>query len=1023
MEGFCMATMNPSKMHGRLLALLLAVCIILPVGAVSAAADDETDATSASASSEHTYDTGGDDYVISLYSDATDVEYCSYVTEHYKLLSDYDSSNDSTGAMAASYIDYDSYGLSADDAIVLTADTAVDADGNAQPLVTGTVSDGYAAYKNPQIYSNEDIGELIWTFQVKKAGLYHILVDYLPDETDTADVQRSVLIDGVSPFSESDTVPFMRKWEEIGAVKKDSNGDQLKPKMRQVYTWDSEYVSDVDGMYSDGLAYYLTPGQHTLTVGYVNCACYFGNITILPGQNLPSYEEYNAENLAAGIQPVDTSADTRVEAEDAAYRSSQILRRAANSDPATTPYTIGHVVLNTIGGYDWRTGNQSVTYKISVPTDGLYALNLRIFQNHGEGLSVHRQITIDGVVPFREVSAYAFEYGTKWQNVTVSDAEGTPYQFYLTAGEHEIAFTVKMGQATEVIKELYSINDDVTSLIRSITAITGSDPDLNYDYQLEKRYPQLLETMQDLEDRYRAQIVYLQSYCQKTPTLANSLNTAADQLAYLIKHPNKIPAKLDEMQDTQSSVSQWYYDIQDQPMQMDYLQMIAPDETVQMKKSNIFQKIAGTAVNFWNSFYKDYDSIQYAAEDDSIEVHSTINVWVARSKEMAEVIQEMGTEDFTQETGIGVSVNIMPTGSVGAVGSISPLMLAVISGTVPDIALGTDSQTPVELAIRDAAYDLTNFDDYDEFAESFLPGALEPLLYQDGCYAIPETMDFRIMFYRTDILSSLNVDIPQTWYDLYNRVLPVLNQNGMDFFMTSDYATYLYQLGGSYYNEDKTKTALDSDVAYQAFVQWTNNYNVYDMPETADIYNHFRIGDIPLVVGSYSDYIKLLYAAPEIYGKWDIAPIPGTYDDSGKLNRSAGGVVTCLMMFSDTVNKEDGWEFIKWWMSEDVQYNYSANIEGVMGLTARWNTANTDAFLRMNWNTNHKKVFRIVFNNFVNMPNTLGGYYTGRNVSNAWTRTVTNDVNTRASWEQAVEDIENEMERKQIEYGLIEEES
>ena len=280
-------------------------------------------------------------------------------------------------------------------------------------------------------------------------------------------------------------------------------------------------------------------------------------------------------------------------------------------------------------------------------------------------------------------------------------------------------------------------------------------------------------------------------------------------------------------------------------------------------------------------------------------------------------------------------------------------------------------------------------------------------------------MDFKMMFYRKDILSELGLEIPQTWTDLYNKVLPILDQNGMDFYMASDYATYLFQMGGEYYNEDKTATALDSNTAYQAFLQWTKNYTVYDIPETADIYNHFRIGDIPLAIGGYADYIKIMYTAPDLYGKWDIAPIPGIYQEDGTLNRMSGGASTTLMIFTDSKEKEGAWEFAKWWMSTDVQTLYSTEIEAIQGLEARWNTANVEAFKSMSWDENHMKVFQIAWKNFKNMPNTLGGYYTGRNVTNAWTRVVMNDVNTRTSWEKCIDEIENEMKRKQLEYGLI----
>lgn len=37
-----------------------------------------------------------------------------------------------------------------------------------------------------------------------------------------------------------------------------------------------------------------------------------------------------------------------------------------------------------------------------------------------------------------------------------------------------------------------------------------------------------------------------------------------------------------------------------------------------------------------------------------------LDVWVARSKEQAEVLQSMANEDFTLDSGIGVKINIRP---------------------------------------------------------------------------------------------------------------------------------------------------------------------------------------------------------------------------------------------------------------------------------------------------------------------------------------------------------------------------
>ena len=1005
------------KGHARIAALLLSFCLLSTAGMGAWAEERGADEAGAASSTYTPVELPEQKDAASVLEEIEAEETASEADPNAS-----ESSGLEYDEVAASYGSVDSYGLTEADRVVLRADGASIANG------TPTISQNESGYDGPAVLSNEDTGTLLWQVTIPKTGLYDIQIDYYPLIEDKSDIQRKIGIDGMLPFEESGNIGFLRKWEEEADPVLDANGDEVTPKLVQVPGWDTAEVTDVDGMTMAPFRYLLTAGTHTLSLEYVNADMYVGDITLTPAEDYKTYAEVKAEYEANGYKEY-TGSPVYEEGELADYRSSQILRREANSDPGTTPYLRGHVKLNTVGGFNWRKGNQLIEWIIDVPESGLYKLNLRVFQNHGEGLNVYRQITIDGEVPFEEVSAYAFGYSTKWQNETLCDADGNPYLFYLEQGQHVLGIQVKMGGSAQVITELLSINNDMSQLIRNITKVTGTDPDANFDYKLQEKVPTLIDDMIDLRDRYRAQMDYLKTHSRKMPTLANSLNTAADQLDYLIENPKKIPNKLDELTTTQTSVSTWYFNIQDQPMMIDYVQFVAPGEDVKMPKSSFWEKLAGTCVNFALSFIKDYDNVMYVnTSGEEIFEGEALDVWVARSKEMCEIIQQMASEEFTPETQIGIKVNVLPSGSVGAVGSISPLMLAVISGNVPDIALGSDSLTPVELAIRGAAYDLKNFEDYDEVASWFLPGSLEPMEYQPkdqdepGMYALPENIDFKVMMYRTDILDDIGVQAPDTWDQLYNEVLPILDQNGMMFYMASDYAPFLFQHGGEYYNEDKSATALDSDVAYQAFLQWTRNYTVYDFETTADIYNHFRIGDIPLVIGGYQDYLKVMYAAPDLYGRWMIAPIPGTEKEDGTIDRSAGGASTTLMMFTDSKEKEKAWEFAKWWLSSDVQYNFSTEVEATMGQEARWNSANIDAFFRLSWTAEHVPVFKDVFSSFKNQPNALGGYYTARNVSNAWTRVVMNDWNTRKSWEKAIDDISNEMLRKRIEYGFITEE-
>ena len=53
---------------------------------------------------------------------------------------------------------------------------------------------------------------------------------------------------------------------------------------------------------------------------------------------------------------------------------------------------------------------------------------------------------------------------------------------------------------------------------------------------------------------------------------------------------------------------------------------------------------------------------------------------------------------------------------------------------------------------------------------------------------------------------------------------------------------------------------------------------------------------------------------------------------------------------------------------------------------------------------------------YSNIPNVLGGYYTSRAITNAWTRTVMSGVSARDSLEQCYEEIDRQINRKKQEY-------
>ena len=86
-------------------------------------------------------------------------------------------------------------------------------------------------------------------------------------------------------------------------------------------------------------------------------------------------------------------------------------------------------------------------------------------------------------------------------------------------------------------------------------------------------------------------------------------------------------------------------------------------------------------------------------------------------------------------------------------------MTAIAAGTGPDVAIGVSSTLPMELAFRGAAYELSQFSDFNEVRSQFMDAAVECFELDGAYYGIPDQMSFSVMFYRKDILSKYGIAV------------------------------------------------------------------------------------------------------------------------------------------------------------------------------------------------------------------------------------------------------------------------
>ena len=181
---------------------------------------------------------------------------------------------------------------------------------------------------------------------------------------------------------------------------------------------------------------------------------------------------------------------------------------------------------------------------------------------------------------------------------------------------------------------------------------------------------------------------------------------------------------------------------------------------------------------------------------------------------------------------------------------------------------------------------------------------------------------------------------------------------------------------------------------------------------------------MPIGIAPYSTYNTLMVSAPEIRGLWDFTVIPGTEktDASGNtyIDRSdfITGNASMMVSTEDEQLKQKSWEFLKWWASPETQVRFGREIEALLGSSARYNTANRDAFANLSWSVEDIEVLRAQWDETRGIREVPGGYFTGRHISNAIRKVLTDKEDSRETIIDYSIKIDEEIEKKRKEFGM-----
>ncbi len=855
---------------------------------------------------------------------------------------------------------------------------------------------------------------------VVQEGFYNLAVDYFPVEGKSSDIQRSIFVDGALPYGEMALLTFHQVWKydiahtttENSATsyvwEKDNQGNDCKPGMVEAPEWMTSYCYDSDGYITTPLAIYLTKGTHTISMLSLKEPMLIRRLILENASSTKSYAEVKAQQDQSGAKATSGHKIT-IQGENALKSSSQMLYpQQDQSSPAVSPSSHKELLNNTIGGNSWRLVGQWIEWNFEVPETGYYNISLYDCQNFVRGIYVSRRIMIDGQVPFSELEDYGFRYGQSWREDVIGDAQGNPYSFYLEQGQHTIRMEVVLGDFSSIISEVEDCVKQLNNIYRKVIKVTGVSPDTYRDYQIETTLPELHDELVSVRGQLDAAITNLRALTGKKSDKETTLLTMRDQLDDLIKDGEYFVKVIGTYKINVRACGNWITSVIEQPLAIDRINIYSSDVTLKYQNTSFWSKLVYEIKRLFFSFIIDYNQIGNVAEESS--TAPTITLWIGSGRDQANVIKAMIDETFTSEYGINVNVQLV---------DMSTLLRAELAGEGPDVAiqvanttgiagqvLNTGNDTPVNYGIRNAVLDLTQFSDLSEVAQQFSEASMIPFQFDGATYALPETTTFPVMFYRRDILAELGMDVPQTWNDV-KVAMTILAKNQMEFGMLPGeqiFAMMLYQNGGEYYSENGDRSALDSDVAVNVFKDYCEFYTDYKLDKETSVEERFRTGECPIIIADYTIYNNLVVSAPDIAGLWDFVPVPGTVKEDGTIDRSTGCTGLASIIMANTKYPQECWEFLKWWTSADVQTQYGREMESLMGSAARVPTANLEAFENMPWPVDDFRALEEAFAWVKGIPQVPGGYYSWRNVNNAF-YTVTTETDTASPREELMDKV------------------
>lgn len=854
-------------------------------------------------------------------------------------------------------------------------------------------------------------GAVSWTVDIPEDALYNFAITCLPLKSGV-NIKYKLTIDSEVPFNGAEAIEFTRDWiDATEEPRTDARGNEIAPEQIETGKYIYRTATDKTGVVVDPYCFYLTAGVHTITLEGTGHPVAIADISFIAPENIKSYEEVSKDYKVTENKEV---APIIIHAEKAGVKNSSALIPKSNNGSAGM-YPVDHYLtkINAIGGTNWQNPGQKISWTFEVETAGYYQLGARYKQSDVVGAESWRWLKIDGKTPFAEAKGLRFKYDASWKYFEMGDGE-KPYYVWLDEGTHTMSLEVTLGDLAEFYDRMNKVVTALGDMYLQIVMITGETVDTNRDYELFNQIPTFTSVLESSYEELGSIVEDLKaSTGERGSQYIAAMNNMRRVINQMLEAKYIAHIYVGDYYSNYTTLSSWLSEMKKMPVTLDEMQWIHAGQDFDWNQPNFFQSTWFEIKRLVSSFVNDYTLYEEDSEG------TTLKMWVNWGRDQTMALNSLIQDSFTAEKGINVNLQIVS----------ASLINGLLAGNFPDVMLHLQRTDPVNYGMRGALLDLTRFEDYQEVLTRFQKGADTPYWHDGALYAIPDTQAFFIMFYRTDVFEQLGLTVPTTWEE-FLYCATILQRYNMNVYVPYTqitaattvnagigslhmYPTFMMQNGLSIYNDELNATAIDSVEAIQVFDEWTEIYTDYEYMKEADFYNRLRNGSMPLGIANYSQYMTVYSAAPEIDGRWTIANVPGFEGGNNKVAGSGTGAG----IVKRSPNPDAAWEFVKWWTSANTQARYSNNVESILGMLGRVQTANVEALKKLPWEPDDLNKILDQWEKVEEVPEVPGSYYLTRAIDQAFWSVINDDINPKDAINKWSIVADSEIERKIKEYS------